>query len=44
MAGFMYGIMSGKRITECQEIGAKIAAHVVSIFNPWEKGSEKDGN
>lgn len=44
MAGFMYGIMSGKRITECQEIGAKIAAHVVSIFDPWEKGSEKDGN
>lgn len=44
MAGFMYGIMSGKEIPECQRIGAEIAAKVVSVFGPWEKGSEWDGN
>lgn len=40
MAGFMYGIMSGKEIPECQKLGAGIAARVVGIFDPWEKGSE----
>lgn len=44
MAGFMYGIMCKKEIPECQRMGAEIAAKVVSIFDPWEKGSEQDGN
>ena len=44
MAGFMYGVMSKKEIPECQRIGAEIAARVVGVFDPWEKGCELDGN
>lgn len=44
MAGFMYAVMSKKEIPECQKTGAEIAAKVVGVFEPWEKGSGQDGN
>ena len=37
IAGFMYGILSGYAIQECLEKGAKIAASVVEVFEPWLK-------
>jgi fructoselysine 6-kinase len=37
IAGFMYGILSGYTIQECLEKGAKIAASVVEVFEPWLK-------
>ena len=36
MAGFMYGIMTGREIPRCQELGAKIAARVIETFEPWK--------
>jgi fructoselysine 6-kinase len=37
IAGFLYGILTGKSITEALDKGAKVAAEVVSVFEPWVK-------
>ncbi len=36
IAGFLYEILNGSDIETCLDTGAKIAAKVVSTFNPWE--------
>lgn len=35
VAGFIYGIMNGMDIEECQTCGTNTAAEVVQIFNPY---------
>lgn len=35
IAGFLYGILTGESIEKALEIGAKVAAKVVSVFEPW---------
>lgn len=35
IAGFTYGIMQGWDIPECQELGAKISAQVITKFEPY---------
>jgi len=35
IAGFMAGILSGDPIKKCLESGARIAAKVVEVFEPW---------
>lgn len=35
IAGFLYGILNGQEITECLNHGAKLAAEVISVFEPW---------
>ncbi|MBZ4668462.1 MAG: carbohydrate kinase [Defluviitaleaceae bacterium] len=35
IAGFLYGILSHYPIEQCLDQGAKIAAKVVSVFEPW---------
>ncbi|WP_312440888.1 fructoselysine 6-kinase [Lacrimispora sp.] len=37
IAGFLYAVLNGSDIETCLDTGAKIAAKVVSTFNPWEK-------
>jgi len=37
IAGFLYEILNGSDIETCLDTGAKIAAKVVSTFNPWEE-------
>lgn len=37
IAGFMAGILHGDPIQECLEFGARIAAKVVEVFEPWAK-------
>jgi fructoselysine 6-kinase len=37
IAGFLYGILNGKSIPEALEKGARVAAEVVSVFEPWVK-------
>ncbi len=41
IAGFMYGILKGYDVKQCQECGAAISAEVVSIFDPWERRKMK---
>jgi len=36
IAGFLYAVLNGADIETCLDTGAKIAAKVVSTFNPWE--------
>jgi fructoselysine 6-kinase len=38
IAGFLYGTISGKSIRESMEIGARVAASVVGVFEPWVRG------
>jgi len=35
IAGFLYGILMGEDISACMELGAKVAAKVVAVFEPW---------
>ena len=35
ISGFLYGIIHGDPITECQKRGAALAAKVISKFEPW---------
>jgi fructoselysine 6-kinase len=35
IAGFLYGILMGETIGKSLETGAKIAAEVVGVFEPW---------
>lgn len=35
IAGFIFGILSGYCVRDCQIKGAQIAATVVSVFEPW---------
>ncbi|MDP4110048.1 MAG: fructoselysine 6-kinase [Bacillota bacterium] len=35
IAGFLFGILSKMPIPQCMEIGARVAAKVVSVFEPW---------
>ncbi len=35
IAGFLAGILKGKSIEKCIEMGAQIAAEIVQVFNPW---------
>jgi fructoselysine 6-kinase len=39
IAGFLYGILTGQSIPEALDQGAKVAAQVVSVFEPWVKGN-----
>lgn len=36
IAGFLYEILLGADISKCLDTGARVAARVVSVFNPWE--------
>ena len=36
IAGFLYEILMGSDIEKCLDTGARVAAKVVSTFNPWE--------
>ena len=36
IAGFLYEILKGSDIEKCLDTGARVAAKVVSTFNPWE--------
>jgi fructoselysine 6-kinase len=38
IAGFLFGILSGRSIPEAMERGARTAASVVSVFEPWVSG------
>ena len=35
IAGFMYGIINGKSIPECQQLGAEISSKVIQNFEPY---------
>jgi fructoselysine 6-kinase len=35
IAGFLWGILTGKSLEEAAEQGARVAAEVVSVFGPW---------
>ncbi|MDD3430110.1 MAG: fructoselysine 6-kinase [Oscillospiraceae bacterium] len=35
IAGFLYGVLNGMPIKDCLKEGAKIAAEVVQVFEPW---------
>ena len=35
IAGFLYGILNDMPIKKAMELGAKVAAQVVSVFEPW---------
>lgn len=35
IAGFLYGILTGQDIESCLDTGAKLAADIVSVFEPW---------
>lgn len=35
IAGFLCGVLHGETVDRCLERGAKIAAEVVSVFEPW---------
>lgn len=35
IAGFLYGILKSYSIEQCLDLGAKIAAEVISVFEPW---------
>lgn len=35
IAGFLSGILNGKPVARCMEIGAKTAAEVIQVFEPW---------
>lgn len=35
IAGYLYGILNDFSVTECQELGSKIASKVVGVFGPW---------
>ena len=35
ISGFLAGILKGKTIKESMELGSKIAAEIVQVFNPW---------
>jgi fructoselysine 6-kinase len=37
IAGFMYGIMNGKSIPECQKSGAELSSKIIQNFEPYEK-------
>uniref|UniRef100_UPI000A3F6B9D PfkB family carbohydrate kinase n=1 Tax=Clostridium sp. NkU-1 TaxID=1095009 RepID=UPI000A3F6B9D len=37
IAGFLYEILNGSDIETCLDTGSRIAAKVVSTFNPWEE-------
>lgn len=37
IAGFMHGILSGFPIQQCLDLGAKVAASVIEVFEPWQK-------
>lgn len=36
IAGFMLGVLMGRPIEECLEKGARIAAKVIEVFDPWD--------
>lgn len=35
IAGFLYGVLTGLPTRECLETGARVAAKVVGVFEPW---------
>ena len=35
IAGFLYGILHGEPVQQCMERGARLAAQVVGVFEPW---------
>lgn len=35
IAGFLYGILEGRSVAESLSCGARVAAQVVSVFEPW---------
>ncbi|MDR3576095.1 MAG: fructoselysine 6-kinase [Anaerolineaceae bacterium] len=37
IAGFMFGVLSGYSLQDCLSTGARTAASVVEIFEPWQK-------
>lgn len=43
IAGFLYGVLRGLPLEMCLEAGARIAAEVVSVFEPWvtEKNNQE---
>ncbi|WP_230977121.1 fructoselysine 6-kinase [Proteiniclasticum sediminis] len=38
IAGYLYGLLQNWPIHECQKLGAKVAAQVVAVFEPWGEG------
>lgn len=43
IAGFLVGLLQGKRVAACQMQGARLASEVVSVFEPWTEYSEQEG-
>ena len=41
IAGFLYEYLNGNTIEKCLETGARIAADVVSVFEPWVNDKKK---
>ncbi|HOX31843.1 MAG TPA: fructoselysine 6-kinase [Spirochaetales bacterium] len=39
IAGFLHGILSGTSVAQAMERGARVAAAVVAVFEPWVKGA-----
>lgn len=35
ISGFLYGILNNLTIKECMEIGARVSAEVIQVFEPW---------
>jgi fructoselysine 6-kinase len=35
IAGFLSGLLRNEPIDECMRIGSRVAAQVVSVFEPW---------